>query len=125
MITLAPDLMNSEKKKEFETKLKEYNTTQTYPVNDQIPEGHYGIENPNGGRPGGSAKINGISLNHRYIFGHDLFKPLEILKDLGKIPEVTPVLGSKKLGGIVKQFFHIFYDTFSGTGIPAPGSTYF
>lgn len=32
MITLAPELMNSKKKKEFEEHLKEYNTTQTYPV---------------------------------------------------------------------------------------------
>lgn len=32
MITLAPELMNSEKKKEFEAQLKEYNATQTYPV---------------------------------------------------------------------------------------------
>ena len=32
MITLAPELMNPEKKKEFEEQLKEYNTTQTYPV---------------------------------------------------------------------------------------------
>lgn len=93
--------------------------------NDQMPKGHYGLENPNGGRPGGSAKINGISLNHRYIFGHDLFKPFEILKDLDKIPDVTPILGSKKLGALIKQFYHIFYDTFSETGIPVPGSTYF
>lgn len=32
MITLAPELMNPEKKKEFEEQLKEYNATQTYPV---------------------------------------------------------------------------------------------
>lgn len=32
MITLAPELMNPEKKKEFEEHLKEYNATQTYPV---------------------------------------------------------------------------------------------
>lgn len=32
MITLAPVLMNLEKKKEFEKQLKEYNATQTYPV---------------------------------------------------------------------------------------------
>lgn len=32
MITLAPELMNPEKKKEFEEQLKGYNTTQTYPV---------------------------------------------------------------------------------------------
>lgn len=32
MITLAPELMNSEKKIEFEEHLKEYNATQTYPV---------------------------------------------------------------------------------------------
>ena len=32
MITLAPELMNPEKKKEFEDQLKEYNATQTYPV---------------------------------------------------------------------------------------------
>lgn len=32
MITLAPELMKSEKKKEFEEHLKEYNATQTYPV---------------------------------------------------------------------------------------------
>lgn len=32
MITLAPELMNSEKKKEFEEHLKEYNASQTYPV---------------------------------------------------------------------------------------------
>ncbi|MCI1696629.1 hypothetical protein [Aneurinibacillus aneurinilyticus] len=32
MITLAPELMKSEKKKEFEEHLKAYNATQTYPV---------------------------------------------------------------------------------------------
>ncbi len=32
MITLAPELMNPEKKIEFEEHLKEYNATQTYPV---------------------------------------------------------------------------------------------
>lgn len=32
MITLAPELMNPEKKKEFEEQLKEYNSTQTYSV---------------------------------------------------------------------------------------------
>lgn len=32
MITLAPELMNPEKKKEFEIHLKEYNGTQTHPV---------------------------------------------------------------------------------------------
>jgi len=32
MITLAPELMKLEKKKEFEEHLKKYNTTQTYPV---------------------------------------------------------------------------------------------
>ncbi|WP_042478801.1 hypothetical protein [Bacillus ndiopicus] len=32
MITLAPEMMKSEKKKEFENYLKEYNATQTYPV---------------------------------------------------------------------------------------------
>lgn len=32
MITLAPELMNPEKKKEFEEHLQEYNATQTYPV---------------------------------------------------------------------------------------------
>jgi len=32
MITLAPELMNPEKKKEFEIHLKEYNATQTHPV---------------------------------------------------------------------------------------------
>lgn len=32
MITLAPELMNPKKKKEFEEHLKEYNATQTYPV---------------------------------------------------------------------------------------------
>jgi hypothetical protein len=32
MITLAPELMNPEKKKEFEAHLKEYNATQTHPV---------------------------------------------------------------------------------------------
>lgn len=32
MITLAPELMNPEKKKEFEEHLKEYNATQTHPI---------------------------------------------------------------------------------------------
>lgn len=32
MITLAPVLMNPDKKKDFEEQLKEYNSTQTYPV---------------------------------------------------------------------------------------------
>jgi len=32
MITLAPELMNPVKKKEFEKSLKEYNATQTYPI---------------------------------------------------------------------------------------------
>jgi hypothetical protein len=32
MITLAPELMNPVKKKEFEEQLKEYNSTQTYPA---------------------------------------------------------------------------------------------
>ena len=32
MITLAPEMMNPEKKKEFEEHLKEYNATQTHPV---------------------------------------------------------------------------------------------
>lgn len=32
MITLAPELMNSEKKKEFEEHMKEFNATQTHPV---------------------------------------------------------------------------------------------
>ena len=32
MITLAPELMNPEKKKEFETYLKEYNASQIHPV---------------------------------------------------------------------------------------------
>jgi glutaredoxin-related protein len=32
MITLAPELMDSEKKKEFEIQLKDFNTSQTYPV---------------------------------------------------------------------------------------------
>ena len=32
MITLAPELMNPEKKKEFEDHLKEYNATQTHPI---------------------------------------------------------------------------------------------
>jgi hypothetical protein len=32
MITLAPELMNPEKKKEFEEHLKEYNASQTHPI---------------------------------------------------------------------------------------------
>lgn len=92
--------------------------------NDKIPGGHYGIENPNG-RFIINAKINDIGLNHRFIFGHDLLKPFQVLKDLNQISDVTPILGSKKLGALIKQFYHIFYDTFSETGIPAPGSTYF
>lgn len=93
--------------------------------NDKIPEGHLGIENPNGGRAGGSAKINGVSLNHRYIYGHDIFKPFEMFGDLDKIEDVKPFLGSKTLGAISKQGYHLFFDTFSATGIPVPGSTYF
>jgi hypothetical protein len=88
---------------------------------------HYKMPNDTipGHSPGGSAKVNGESFNHRYLFGHDILKPWEIFKDLNSIPFVSPVLGSKKLGAIIKQIIHLFYDTFSETGLPAPGSTYF
>lgn len=93
--------------------------------NDKIPDSHMGLKNPNGGRAGGSAKINGVNLNHRQIYGHDLLKPFEIFAELNKIEDVTPILGSTKLGAIIKQLFHMFYDLHSETGLPLPGSTYF
>lgn len=127
-IVNGKDIHNNHNKRLTAKQLKEnmnFNRVHFKMPNDKIPEGHFGIENPNGGRAGGSGKINGVSLNHRYIYGHDIFKPFEVFSDLDKIEEVKPFLGSKTLGGISKQCYHLFFDTFSETGIPAPGSTYF
>lgn len=104
--------------------IKERNRYHYKMPNDTIPDGHLGIENLSN-RFKINGKINDINFNHRLIYGHDLFKPFEVFKDLDKIVDIKAILGSEKLGAIVKQSFHLFYDTFSKTGIPVPGSTYF
>jgi len=92
--------------------------------NDKIPNNFRGINNKFN-QYGGARKINDIGLNHRYIYGHDLLKPFEIFKELDSIEKINPVLGSKKLGAIIKQINHLWFDLYSESGLPAPGSTYF
>lgn len=94
--------------------------------NDTVPNGHMGVKNPRE-KGGASFKLNDdqIGVNHRYLYGHDILKPWEIFKNSSKIADVDSVFGSKRIGIIVKQINHLWYDLFSKVGIPAPGATYF
>ena len=98
--------------------------------NDTVPDGMMGIDNSTN-RAGGVFKMrnssgeDGKGVNHRYIYGHDVFKPWEIFKNANEIEGIIPIWGSKNLGIFVKQVYHLWYDLFSPTGLPAPGTTYF
>lgn len=89
---------------------------------DTIPKNYDGIDAATGEYIP-TLKINGIPLNHRYVYGHDWLKIWEVFKDVDKIPDNKCVGGI--VGKVVKQLAHMFFDTFSKTGIPSPGSTYF
>ena len=92
---------------------------------DTIPEAHLGGNFSGRFRVNGKIEGSDVNLNHRLLYGHDLFKVHEIFESTQKIDNSIPVKGSVVLGKISKTFWHLWYDTYSETGIPVPGSTYF
>jgi len=105
---------------------KKSNITHGSMPSDTVPKNHKGIAEACG-KYRSTYKISGNSIGHRFIYGHDLLKPFEVFADLDKIPDnyVNPIFKNKKLAKIIKQLCHIFFDSFSNSGLPVPGSTYF